>query len=310
LRTVLAFLIIAASLPALAADQTAPPPPPRFAVGAPTGLGRPHLCGHAYYPALALRLNQQGTATIGFTIQVDGHVRDIHIEKSSGYDLLDQASMLCAQNWTYKPATQNGKPIEVPWRANIAWKLMDTVIPPTERFFGSYRCAEHRSDPAGKTKPLPALAILSVDADGNVAQSTVTLSSGDAVFDAYVEQCTRQWRYNPATQDGNPVPDIVRALVAWGGAAPPHDTVPVLADADDDCTRYSLPAAPSPARLEFTVETDGNLSNVRLVDTSGDSGYDAYLAACVAKWKYHPAIMTGRPFRTEWQAIVIWKSAP
>jgi hypothetical protein len=42
---------------------------------------------------------------------------------SSGHDRLDQAAVQCAQAWHYKPAMQNGQPVEVPWQTAVQWKL-------------------------------------------------------------------------------------------------------------------------------------------------------------------------------------------
>src|ERR1700679_4186262 len=104
-----------------ATPQVAPPVKP--AVTAPASIGRPHTCGQRYYPAMATRLGHEGTTTIGFKIGPDGSVKDVTIVSSSGFDELDQAAIPCAQGWTYKPAMQNGQPVEVPWQAKVTWKL-------------------------------------------------------------------------------------------------------------------------------------------------------------------------------------------
>lgn len=103
----------------------ATPPPVQKPAGitAPASIGRPHTCGQRYYPAIALRLNQEGTTVLAFKITADGSVTDISVAESSGHDSLDQAAITCAQNWQYKPAMQNGANIEVPWKASVKWSL-------------------------------------------------------------------------------------------------------------------------------------------------------------------------------------------
>jgi protein TonB len=106
--------------PPVAPPKVAAQPPP---VTAPASIGKAHECGSRYYPPLATRLNHEGVTTIGFTIQADGTVTNVHVTESSGHDELDQAAIPCASNWHYKPAMQNGQPVSVPWTTKVVWKL-------------------------------------------------------------------------------------------------------------------------------------------------------------------------------------------
>jgi len=101
----------------------APPKPQAPAISAPASIGRAHECGSRFYPPLATRLGHQGVTTIGFTIQPDGSVTNVHVTESSGHDELDQAAVPCAERWQYKPAMQNGQPVAVPWTTKVVWKL-------------------------------------------------------------------------------------------------------------------------------------------------------------------------------------------
>ncbi len=102
--------------------QHAPPAPQ---ISAPASIGRPHACPNAkWYPALALRLNHEGTTTLAFTVNTDGTISGVTVAKSSGHDELDEAAMSCAAGWSnYKPATQNGQPVAVPWKATVQWRI-------------------------------------------------------------------------------------------------------------------------------------------------------------------------------------------
>jgi periplasmic protein TonB len=99
-----------------------PPVQKPAGITAPASIGRPHECQHAY-PAIAVRLNQQGTVLLSFKILTDGSVSDVTVAQSSGYDSLDSAAVSCAQNWRYKAAIQNGEPVEVPWKASVPFRL-------------------------------------------------------------------------------------------------------------------------------------------------------------------------------------------
>jgi TonB family protein len=300
---------LALLFPSFAAAQTPVPPP---AIGVPAAIGKPHLCGHQYYPVVAIRENIEGTTTVGFTVQKDGAIRDIHVEQSSGSDILDDASTTCVTGWTYKPAMRNGDTVEVPWKASVRWSLHNANTPPSRRAADSYRCAEHHAEPGRATQPLPLRAELSIDETGAVTDATIKVSSGDTVFDGYVRQCMRGWRYNPATQgDGTPVEGSVMELAAWDGAAVPPNTFPRRDRSGDDCKRHPLSAPPAGhVHLGFWVEKDGSVTEPILYASSGSPDYDAYVQACVSKWKYHPAMDAARPSRMHWEAEIAWTPSP
>src|SRR5665213_168179 len=106
--------------------KTPPPPvaaPPKAAVSSPVSIGRPHSCGQRYYPALATRLGHEGTTILSFTVGTDGGVHNVTVAQPSGFPELDQAAIPCASSWTYKPAEENGAPVEKSWQAKVTWKL-------------------------------------------------------------------------------------------------------------------------------------------------------------------------------------------
>jgi periplasmic protein TonB len=104
-------------------NQVATPPAQKpSGITAPASVGKPHECQHAY-PAIAVRLGQQGTVVLSLRITTDGDVKDVTVKESSGHDSLDNAAVSCAQSWHYKPAMENGQPVEVPWDARVPFKL-------------------------------------------------------------------------------------------------------------------------------------------------------------------------------------------
>jgi periplasmic protein TonB len=65
------------------------------------------------YPPSARRADIEGTVFVRVRIGVDGKVITATIEKSSTHDILDSAAIQHAlRKWRFKPATQDGKPIE------------------------------------------------------------------------------------------------------------------------------------------------------------------------------------------------------
>lgn len=96
-------------------------------------FGRPHVCMEEY-PAISVRLGEQGTTVLAFRITTAGTVKEPRILVSSGSDRLDAAALACVASWRYRPAVQDGKPIEVEWKAEVKWSLRE---PPSllERLF-------------------------------------------------------------------------------------------------------------------------------------------------------------------------------
>jgi TonB family protein len=91
-------------------------------VSSPASDGPPHSCLN-YYPIESLRANVQGVATVGFVIEADGSVSDVHITQSSGNPQLDWATIACAQHWRYIPAKREGVAIAHAWSATVQYAL-------------------------------------------------------------------------------------------------------------------------------------------------------------------------------------------
>ena len=67
------------------------------------------------YPPLARRLGESGTVVVRVLIGTNGRAEKAQIEKSSGYERLDQAALETARDrWRYVPGTRNGVP-EAMW---------------------------------------------------------------------------------------------------------------------------------------------------------------------------------------------------
>lgn len=76
-----------------------------------------------FYPAISVRLNQQGTVGLVVNVSPEGTVTNVRVVQSSGFDALDAASILCARQWKYRPAMQNGKPIAAQTQARVTYAL-------------------------------------------------------------------------------------------------------------------------------------------------------------------------------------------
>lgn len=99
--------------------HTAPPAPPaRPMVTAPTGPveigrmtvmpGNPPL----KYPTSARMKHEEGVVRLRIVVATDGHVEDISLDKSSGFDSLDKSAMDVVRHWRFVPPTRDGIAVE------------------------------------------------------------------------------------------------------------------------------------------------------------------------------------------------------
>src|SRR5580765_4385316 len=114
--SVLSFTLVFI-LSAPAAAELCTPVPPHFSAH-PASRGAPHTCSQDY-PASALHNDEEGDVDIEFFIKADGSVRSPRVRRSSGHPDLDNAAVACVLRFTYRPAIQNGKPVEVPWTTRV-----------------------------------------------------------------------------------------------------------------------------------------------------------------------------------------------
>jgi periplasmic protein TonB len=65
------------------------------------------------YPAAARRADMEGRVELRVLVGIDGRIKAAEVKRSSGHEILDQAAIEHAlKKWRFKPATQDGKPIE------------------------------------------------------------------------------------------------------------------------------------------------------------------------------------------------------
>lgn len=188
-------------------------------------IGLPHVCMQDY-PEAEAKAGIEGTTLLRFTITDEGGVRDEAVDQSSGNANLDAAALQCARKWRYRPAVQDGKPIAVPWKASVMWKLELPQPPPF---------AEPPRDCLRST-PVKAEDLAGIDGTtgmtfdivrGEVRNVTVTHSSGNAVLDRAAVECIGSRRYvrELVTVNGVDVDKFrsmtIRERVNWGDALKP-----------------------------------------------------------------------------------------
>ena len=127
---------LAQAPPPKAAITAAPPPPPAppkpVAVAPPPPPPPPtpptpttnHNVTADDYPAISIRLVEQGIVKIKYLVQPDGSVGECMVTATSGHPRLDDAACtMVKRRWKFKPATQDGKPVAEYLLADVRFQL-------------------------------------------------------------------------------------------------------------------------------------------------------------------------------------------
>jgi protein TonB len=105
------------------ATPVTPPAPAAPAVRTSAVIQAGATCAKPDYPSASRRLEEEGTVTLKFLIGVDGRVMQAEVEKTSGFQRLDEAARTALSRCQFKPGTVDGKP-EQSWASiKYTWRL-------------------------------------------------------------------------------------------------------------------------------------------------------------------------------------------
>ena len=74
------------------------------------------------YPETARKLHLEGIVVLQAVIDRSGSVVDLRVVKSAG-ELLDAAAIAAVEKWIYRPATLNGRAVNVSLTVTVDFKL-------------------------------------------------------------------------------------------------------------------------------------------------------------------------------------------
>jgi TonB family protein len=80
----------------------------------------------AKYPAMSLRLGEEGRVIVDVTVADDGSVLDAKIDTSSGFDRLDHAAVeTVLRSWRFVPGSVGGVPQKMEAKVALSFKLSE-----------------------------------------------------------------------------------------------------------------------------------------------------------------------------------------
>lgn len=77
----------------------------------------------AEYPALARRMGEEGKVTLRVLVNEKGRAEKVEIQKSSGFNRLDEAARVAVMRALFKPYIEDGKPFMMLATATISFSL-------------------------------------------------------------------------------------------------------------------------------------------------------------------------------------------
>ncbi|HEX3429352.1 MAG TPA: TonB family protein [Rhizomicrobium sp.] len=111
------------------------------------------------------------------------------------------------------------------------------------------------------------------------------------------------------------MPAPVQTAAAPAPPSPPKPqgiSAPVSIGGSHSCENEYPPSAQRLSQegtttIKFTVTTDGAVSDVQVVGSSGHDALDQAAIRCASSWRYKPALENGQPVPAPWTTNVQWK---
>jgi TonB family protein len=189
------------------------------------------------YTADAMKAKVEGVVTLECVVQPDGTVGDVRVTKALNPGL-DQEAIKAVKQWRFKPGHKDGKAVPVRVTLEMAFTLRGT---PTQPLFpvrplapgdavskGQPEATRAYKPGAGVSAPVLVKEVKPqytpeakkakiqgvvtlecvVQPDGTIGDVEVTTSL-DAGLDQEAIKAVKQWRFEPGTKDGKPVPVLI-----------------------------------------------------------------------------------------------------
>jgi len=197
-------------------------------------LGRPIQSELPKYPKNARKKKIQGTVVLRLTVGRDGAVT--HVEPLNGDDALAAEAVRATGKWLYIPYFQGSTPTEVHTVVILNFALNEKGKPevsarykePPPTFATVLKVGNGVTPPRATYAPDPAYSEearsdkyqgicvldLVVGPDGKTYDVKVSRAIGDGLDLAAVES-VRQWKFEPARKDGQPVAVAIQVEVSF-----------------------------------------------------------------------------------------------
>lgn len=144
--------------------------------------------------------------------------------------------------------------------------------------------------------------------DGLVRYPQVVKSSGNSDLDDAAVRCLAVARLRPVTQDGKPAEVTWQRQVVWDPHGRSRISVPKTGGQSACTGPLFRTQGKVVTAVSFHIAPDGTTRDIKVKESSGNSGLDEVATKCVVPhWRYPPASQAGKPIEIDWGASVEWK---
>jgi TonB family protein len=221
--SLIVFSLAAVGCAALAPAQDPEPDQHGIYIVQP-GITRPHLihAATAEYPANPGVADMRHACVVRTVVGPDGTVTAVDVENSEPSPF-DQAAMKAVSQSSFSPGTLRGQPVPVETELYVVFRgAGNPAIPSMQRAVSSFRNPRPTYDPnaeysnKARKARVSGTVLLSfvVREDGTTSDIRVIRKLG-AGLDEEAIKAVRQWRFEPATIDGNPIPDRITTEMSF-----------------------------------------------------------------------------------------------
>jgi len=300
----------AASAPTSPADSQALTTPPVLVSSS---------CKKPQYPLESLNANEAGAVLLKLLVDPKGTVTQSVIERSSGYQRLDEVARAALQLCKFKPATLNGKPTSAWAPIEYVWTLKEPDSTKTKPVLIASSCKRPQyptaSFGAGETGVV--LLRFLVDPEGKVAKSIVERSSGYPRLDEAARTALELCKFDPATLDGNATSAWSALEYVWtirdpedSRASTAINTTPRLAIGSCEKPQYPAAARESgesgTVQLKLVVNPTGKVVDSKVVRSSGYERLDEAARRALEVCNFEPAVRKRTPTTASVELEYVW----
>ncbi len=170
-------------------------------------------CDKPKYPEASLAAKESGTTRLRYVADIDRSIRDVRIERSSGWPSLDQAAVDAFGRCKAVPAFVNGAPVQSFGRISFNWR------PGTQAAvdIGSARCQPSYPEEAVRLELQGTSKLrLSVNESGALDKIEIVKSSGSGLLDAAAISGLATCRFKVGQDaNGKPIASSFEVEYVW-----------------------------------------------------------------------------------------------
>lgn len=318
---------------------------PEYMPGFPGGENalKDYISEHLKYPPLAVEGDITGRVFVGFVVMEDGSLDCFKVIRGLGYGC-DEAALEVFKNMPkWMPAMQRGKAISYPYTVPVRFcfdcenkmleqEIVNSVeeapefpdgIEAMEDFIKANLVYPQEAIDAGIEGKVFVSFV--VEVDGSVSSIKVLQGIGYGCDEAAMAVVNKMPKWKPAIQRGKPVryqnyvlvnfskEDIVEQELMYVVEQTPEYPGGFEAMSDFINANLVYPQEAIDAGIEgrvfvgFWVETDGSLSDIKVLRGIGYGCDEAAMAVVNKMPKWMPAMQKGEPVRMSYMLPIIFK---